>query len=64
MLRFKLELKGKTLLEIKHVLEAEKFELTPTDVGFDLKDKSVSFYSHDYEDDLNVRLDTVVLRFA
>lgn len=54
---------GKTLLEIKYMLEVEKFELTPTDVGFDLRDRSVSFYSHDYEGDLNVRLDAIVLRF-
>lgn len=55
---------GRTLAELKSILEADNFELVPTDEGFDLKDGSVSFYSHDYEDDLNIKLDTVVLRFS
>ena len=54
---------SKTLLELKVSLEDEGFKLEKTNVGFDLEDHSVSFYSNSYENDLNVALDTVVVRF-
>jgi hypothetical protein len=54
---------GKTLSKLKSALEADGFELNLTREGFDIEGGSVSFYSHDYEKDLEVKLDTVVLRF-
>ena len=53
----------KTLIELKAALEADDYEILDTDEGFDIQGGSVSFYSHDYEDDLAVGLDAVVLRF-
>ncbi len=53
----------KTMLQIKNMLEIDGFQLTSTNGGFDLYDGSVAFYSEEYVDDMNVPLDTVVLRF-
>ena len=55
---------GKSLAELKIALEADGCVLRPTDGGVDLSDGSVSFYSHDFEGDLKIKLDTVVLRFT
>ena len=55
---------GKTLSDIKKALLVKNFQILSTDEGFDLVDGSVAFYSHEFEGDLNVVLDAVVLRFA
>ena len=59
----KCSLFGKSLTEIKIDLENEGFELVLTNVGFDLKNGAVSFYSHSYEESLDVQLDAVFLKF-
>lgn len=50
-----------TLLEVRAVIESAGISTKATDVGLDAPDIGVSFFSSDYESDLNVRLDAVTV---
>ncbi|MGB0507008.1 MAG: hypothetical protein ACPGGK_12505 [Pikeienuella sp.] len=54
---------GKTLDKLKFELVKAGFELKTTDFGYELDDKSVDFYSHDYEGSLDIKLDAILMRF-
>jgi len=55
---------GLRLSELQYALEAEGLEISPSDEGLELQDGSVSFYSHDFDGDLEVGLDAVLMRFT
>lgn len=54
---------GKTLDIIRKNLAQEGFEVIQTDTGLSLVTGCVDFYSNEFAGDLNVKLDSVVMRF-
>lgn len=52
-----------TLVEIQSKLDANNIGTKILDVGLEAPEIGVSFYSHDYEKDLNVPLDAVTVHF-
>jgi hypothetical protein len=53
-----------TLLATKTILDNAGIKTKLIDVGFEAPDLGVSFFSDEYDEDLNVRLDAVTVSFA
>lgn len=58
-----IEILQPTLLGVKILLEKSGIETRLIDVGFEASNLGISFFSDEYEKDLNVRLDAVTVHF-
>lgn len=52
-----------TLSEVKSVMEEKGIPVKAMDVGFEVPEIGLSFFSNQYENDLNVSLDAVTVHF-
>lgn len=52
-----------TLVQVREQLNSMKIDSMITDVGLELKDSKVSFYSAEFDGDLNVNVDAVAIGF-
>lgn len=59
-----IEILQPTLMDVKILLEKSGIKTRLIDVGFEASDIGISFFSDEYETDLNVRLDAVTVHFT